>query len=100
MKRILHQVALVALLTAGICIGTSSDVHAQGFISPLIGFDFGGDSGCPGIADCEDRKLNVGVAVGALGSVIGFEEELAYAKDFFGKAPGLSSSVLTLMTIS
>lgn len=71
--------------------------HAQGFVSPLIGFNFGGDSGCPEITGCEDKNLNVGVSVGGLGSVLGTELEFAYAKDFFGDIPGVSSSVLTLM---
>jgi hypothetical protein len=66
-------------------------------VSPLIGYDFGGDSGCPAIAGCEDKNLNIGVAIGSLGSVIGTELELAYASDFFGKTPAISSSLLTLM---
>jgi len=33
-----------------------------------------------------------------MGSVFGFEEEFAYAKDFFGTAPTMSSSVLTVMS--
>jgi opacity protein-like surface antigen len=71
--------------------------YAQGFISPLIGYDFGGDSGCPEITGCEDKKLNIGVSAGTLGSVLGAELEFAYAKDFFGDISGVSSSVLTLM---
>ena len=72
--------------------------HAQGFLSPLVGFNFGGDAACPNVTNCEDKRLNAGVALGILGNVLGFEEEFAYAKDFFGSAPGLDSSVLTLMT--
>ncbi len=72
--------------------------YAQGFISPLIGFNFGGDSGCPEITGCEDKRLNAGVSLGTLGSVFGFEEEFAYASNFFGETPGVSSSVLTVMT--
>lgn len=71
--------------------------QAQGFISPLLGYDFGGDSGCPEITGCEDKKLNVGVGLGSLGSFLGGEFEFSYAKDFFGKAPGYKSSVMTLM---
>ena len=70
---------------------------AQAYVSPVIGYDFGGDSGCPEITNCEDRKLNVGVSVGSLGRVLGSELELAYAKNFFGETPGVKSSVLTLM---
>jgi opacity protein-like surface antigen len=70
---------------------------AQGFVSPLVGYDFGGDSGCPEITGCEDKNLNLGVALGSFGTVFGAELELGYAKDFFGDLPGVSSSVLTLM---
>ena len=83
--------ALVLLLSAW------SAAEAQTFISPFIGYNFGGDAGCRQIADCEDKKSNVGVSIGSAG-IIGFEEELAYAKNFFGEAPGVSSSVLTLMS--
>jgi hypothetical protein len=69
----------------------------MGFVAPLIGYDFGGDSGCPEITACEDKNLNVGVAVGSLGNAIGTELEFAYARHFFGEIPGASSSVLTLM---
>jgi opacity protein-like surface antigen len=70
---------------------------AQGFISPLLGYDFGGDSGCPEISGCEDKKMNFGVGLGSLGSFLGGELDLSYAKNFFGDAPGYSSSVLTVM---
>jgi opacity protein-like surface antigen len=70
---------------------------SQGFVSPLIGYDFGGDSGCPEITGCEDKKLNIAVSAGTLGAVLGAELEFAYANDFFGDIPGVSSSVLTLM---
>jgi opacity protein-like surface antigen len=33
-----------------------------------------------------------------MGSVLGFEEEFAYAKDFFGTTPAFDSSVFTLMS--
>ncbi len=78
-------------------VGAASDLRAQGFISPFIGFNFSGDSGCPTISDCDDKRLNVGVAFGTMGNVLGFETEFAYANDFFGSAPAYSSSVLTLM---
>ena len=78
-------------------LGASSAADAQAFISPFIGYNFGGDSGCPEISNCEDKKSNLGVSFGSAG-IIGFEEELAYAKNFFGEAPGVSSSVLTLMS--
>ena len=71
---------------------------AQGYIAPFVGYDFGGDAKCPDISNCEDRKSNLGVAIGKFGPIAGIEEEFAYAKNFFGEAPGLKSNVLTLMT--
>ena len=90
MARTVRVLLLMALITP-------DAAYAQGFVSPLIGYDFGGDSGCPEITGCEDKKLNIGVAVGSLGSVLGAELEFAYANDFFGEIPGVNSSVLTLM---
>lgn len=89
--------ALVGL-SAALVAASATGARAQGFISPLIGYDFGGDASCPQITNCEDKRLNAGVALGTMGPVFGFEEEFAYAKDFFGKAPALSSSVLTVMS--
>ena len=71
--------------------------QAQGFISPFIGYNFGGDAGCPEITNCEDKRLNYGVSFGALGSVVGFESELGYTKDFFGGTATETSNVLTFM---
>ena len=75
----------------------ASESSAQGFISPFIGYDFGGDSGCPQIQGCENKNLNFGVAFGSLGRVLGSELEIAKANNFFGDTPGVSSSVLTVM---
>ena len=79
-------------------LGLSTSARAQGYISPLIGFDFGGDAGCPKISNCKDKTLNAGVGLGKMNSLFGIEEEFAYARNFFGDAPQLSSSVLTVMT--
>lgn len=78
----------------------SAPARAQGFISPFAGFNFGGDSAanCVSLTNCEEKRLNWGVALGTTHGVLGFEEEIAYAKDFFGKTPGGENSVLTVMS--
>ena len=89
-------IALASFLTLAVL---PSSAHAEGFISPFIGFNFGGDAACPAIQGCQDKRTNYGVALGAEGNVFGFEEEFAYAKDFFGTSPALqNSSVLTIMS--
>jgi len=91
------RVIRIAAIALAAWIAAPVSASAQGYVSPLIGYDFGGDSGCPELTGCENRHLNVGVSVGSLGSIFGTELELAYAKNFFGNIPGVSSSVLTLM---
>jgi opacity protein-like surface antigen len=79
-------------------IGFSSNAGAQqSFISPFIGYNFGGDSGCPDVSDCEDKTRNFGVSFGTLGNVFGVEAEFSFIDSFFGESPDTSSHVLTFM---
>jgi opacity protein-like surface antigen len=78
--------------------GVTPPAAAQTFVSPLLGFDFGDDSSCPAVTGCEDKNLNIGAGIGTLGGFFGLELDVSYAKDFFGAAPGYSSSVLTVMS--
>ena len=104
MNRISRQTAFskqapyIIALALSIMTLTAAEVGAQTFISPLLGYDFGGNSGCPEITGCDEKNLNVGVGFGRMGNVIGFEQEFAYARSFFGEAPGYESSVLTVMS--
>ena len=90
--------ARTVILIAFFVIAAAAPSRAQGFISPLIGYDFGGNSGCPEISNCEDKRTNLGVAIGTMGAILGFEEEFADAKNFFGSVGTQSSSVITLMS--
>src|SRR5215471_12631743 len=73
--------------------------RADGFFVPYIGFNYGGNSSnCASFNNCEDKHTNFGVAFGGMGKVVGFEQDIAYAKDFFGKVPGADNSVFTFMS--
>ncbi len=72
--------------------------RAQGFLVPYIGANFGGDSGCQRLSDCEEKTLNFGLALGSQAGIGGFEEDIGYARDFFGNTPDGGSSVLVLMS--
>jgi hypothetical protein len=89
---------IVALVSLLLLLAAAAPSRAQGFISPFLGYDFGGNSGCPDISNCEDKRSNVGVALGTMGAVLGFEEEFADARNFFGSVGEQSSSVITLMS--
>ena len=86
-------------LTAGLLLLIAVPARGQGFISPFGGYNFGGDSAnCASVQNCEEKRLNLGVSVGTTHGIFGFEEELAYARDFFGKTPGGNNAVLTVMS--
>lgn len=88
-----------ALILALLASLAPAPARAAGFITPFLGFNFGGDSAnCIALTNCEEKRANWGVATGTTRGVVGFEEEIAYAPGFFGKAPGESSGVLTVMT--
>ena len=96
----MHSIHSRSVLLIGVLLllAAAAPSRAQGFISPLIGYDFGGNSGCPQISNCEDKRTNLGVAVGKMGTILGIEEEFADARNFFGKVGDQSSSVITIMT--
>lgn len=75
---------------------------AQAYFAPFFAYDFGGDAGnCASLlSDCAEKRSAYGVAIGALShGIIGFEEDISYAPDFFGKSTAAgSNSVLTLMS--
>ena len=78
-------------LTLLISIVYASPARAEGFISPFIGYNFGGDSGCPSISNCEDKNLNWGIGVGAVGGLV-----LSYR---INNLPSGAAIVLTLGAI-
>ena len=89
----------IQLVLPAIFVLAAAPARAQGFISPYAGYNFGGDStNCVSLQNCEDKRLNLGVSIGTVRGGAGVEEDIAYARDFFGKAPGVSNAVLTAMT--
>jgi hypothetical protein len=76
----------------------ATPARAEGFFAPFVGYDFGGDSKCPTINGCQDKHSDFGVSFGKMGTVFGFEEDIAFAKDFFGTVPNVDNSVFTAMS--
>jgi len=80
-------------------LGSAGAARADGFVTPFIGYNFGGDSGnCPSLRDCSDKHTNFGVSFGTMGPLLGVEEDISFAKNFFGDAPGTDNSVFSAMT--
>jgi hypothetical protein len=91
-----HVITTGALAAVVLC-GAARAASAQSFISPFIGYNFGGSSGCPDIDNCENKTRNLGVAFGSIGSFAGAEAEFSFIDNFFGESPGASSHVITFM---
>jgi opacity protein-like surface antigen len=84
-----------AVGVAVLCLPAQS--AAQAFVNPFVGYNFSGDSGCPEITGCEDKNLNWGVSLGAVGGIVGAELEFAYTDSFFGETSQTTTSVTTIM---
>ena len=94
-------VSRLAAFAALLLVMTSAPARADGFLTPFIGYNFGGDSSnCAGLTDCSPRRASYGVSVGAMGISVGFEEDLSYTKNFFGVMPNLraENSVFSAMS--
>ena len=53
-------------------------------MSPMLGLNFGGVSGCPGLRDCTNNQKDFSIAAGKFGAIFGAEAEVALSPDFFG----------------
>lgn len=85
-----------AVLAVLLMMTTPSASSGQGFVSPLVGVNLAGDSGCGVFIGCEKGSLDIGIAAGLLGSLFGVEFDLARSDDFFGETPNVTSRVLTM----
>jgi hypothetical protein len=87
------------IMASALVVFVSAPARADGFITPFIGFNFGGDSAnCPALGDCDEKRKNFGVSLGSMGTVFGFEEDISYAKNFFGATPLSENSVFSAMS--
>jgi opacity protein-like surface antigen len=93
-----QQKVRLAILVAGLAAALPAPARADGFISPFAGRNFGTDSACPSLSNCERKNTVLGVSFGVMGDLLGFEEEVSIADKFFGDAPNLDSSAVTLMS--
>ena len=55
------QTARLATLAAALLVLAAAPARADGFISPFIGYNFGGDSqNCVSLTNCDERRTNWG----------------------------------------
>jgi|SRR5436190_3794979 len=93
--RIFHVCAAATVIV----LASAPPARAEGFVTPYVGFNFGGDSAnCLSLSNCQERRTNFGVTVGSARGVFGIEADFGYAPHFFGEAPGQSNGVFHFMT--
>jgi hypothetical protein len=93
--------ALAVVCTFGFLL-SAAPARADGFVSPSVGVDFGGNAGSTlrGAVN-NSQKVNVGAAVGWMSvGVFGLEEDFSWAPNFFGSGGTTidKTRVVTLMT--
>jgi opacity protein-like surface antigen len=83
-----------------ICAGLATEARADGFVSPFLAVNFGGDAGGTFNDNVRDRsRATFGGSVGFMsGGVFGVELEVAYTKNFYGEGSAIGdNSLLTVM---
>ena len=83
-----------------ICAGLATEARADGFVSPFLAVNFGGDAGGTFNNNVTDRsRATFGGNVGFMGGgIFGIELDVAYTKNFYGEGIGVGdNSLLTIM---
>jgi opacity protein-like surface antigen len=98
----MRRVHAVAVICAFGFLLSAASARADGFVSPSVGVDFGGNAGSTlrGAVN-NSQKVNWGVAVGWMSAgVFGLEEDFSWAPNFFGSGGTTidKTRVVTLMT--
>jgi Outer membrane protein beta-barrel domain len=89
----------IAAIVLALMSSSAEPARAEGFFSPFLGFGFSRDSDiCQSLTNCEERRTHWGASFGSTSGVFGFEQDIAYAPNFFGKTPGSDNAMLTLMS--
>lgn len=90
------RAGLVAVLLAAASIAMTGTASAQGFLSPSVGINVGGDqSDCSSFDECQEKRKNFGVSIGYLGALFGFEQEFVHSPDFFGTSVASNGNSVT-----
>ncbi len=77
-----------------------ADADADGYVSPFVGVNFGGDAGARfAVAVDDPNKVTYGLSFGKMsGGIFGGELDLAYTKNFFGDGGDfIDNSLLSVM---
>ena len=83
-----------------IAAGCATDARADGFVSPLVGVNFGGAAGGTFNNNVRDRNhTTFGADVGFMsGGLFGVELDVAFTDNFYGHGEGIrDNSLLTVM---
>jgi opacity protein-like surface antigen len=89
----------IIVLAAALVAATAPPARAQGFMTPFIGYNFGGDSAnCVSLRNCDEKRLNIGISFGKTHGILGFEEDIGYARNFFDSTTSGDNAVFTAMS--
>jgi opacity protein-like surface antigen len=84
------------------CTVLATDARADGFVSPFLAVNFGGEAGGTFNDNVDDRsRATIGGNLGFMsGGVLGLELDVAHTKNFYGKGNAIGdNSLLTVMPV-
>ena len=85
-----------AALAVAAMVFAPAPARADGLFIPFFGVNFGGDSGKQFSEAFETNQFNWGASLGWMGGgVFGFEGDLGYSPDFYGKTESGGSGAFT-----
>lgn len=88
----------ILLLASALLATMSGTARAQGYFTPFVGYNFGGNSvNCASFSNCDEKRKLFGISFGTMRQVVGTEQDIAYARHFFGDSTN-GGSMLTLMS--
>ena len=89
----------ILVLASTILAAIPGTAWSQGYVTPFMGYNFGGDSvNCVSLRNCEDKRTNLGVSIAKTGGVLGTEQDISYVRHFSDNTDGSRNSMLTLMS--
>ncbi len=88
-----------ALILAALSLSAAPAFAQSAYVVPYVGGNFGGDSNCSSLVHCSNQTLNLGVALASWPGHFGFEEDIDWARNFYGTDNGGGSLFVVMSNL-
>jgi Outer membrane protein beta-barrel domain len=88
-----------AFILAALSLSAAPALAQSGYVVPYVGANFGGNSTCSSLVHCSKQTMNLGVAFASWPGHFGFEEDLGWARNFYGTDNGGGSLFVVMSNL-